>query len=118
MLHSLYHTRNTIYKTAFLTKAKPYEVPLRVYYYFVRNSVIVDDIIHQIVLLLFYIVYYLPVTVLELRFWVLDCDSSLITIKSGNKVAQKIVYNLINENILSLKVSLLRQSVWYLGITN
>ncbi len=34
------------------------------------------------------------------------------------KTAQKIVNNLINENIFPLKVSLLRQDGWYLGITN
>ncbi len=32
-----------------------------------------------------------------------------ITIKSDMKIAQKIVYNLINENIFPLKVSSLRQ---------
>ncbi len=42
----------------------------------------------------------------------------LLAIKSDMKTAQKIVSNLMNENILPLKVSTLRQDGWYLGITN
>ncbi len=41
-----------------------------------------------------------------------------IAIKNDKKTAQKIVNNLINENIFPLKVSSMRQDVLYLGITN
>ncbi len=40
-----------------------------------------------------------------------------ITIKSDIKSAQKIVNNLINENIFPFKVSPLRQAGCYMGIT-
>ncbi len=39
-------------------------------------------------------------------------------LKNDMKTAQKIANNLINENIFPLKVSSLRQDVWYLGIVN
>ncbi len=41
-----------------------------------------------------------------------------ITIKSDMKTAQKVVNNLMNENIFPLKVISIRQGGWYLGITN
>ncbi len=39
-------------------------------------------------------------------------------INSDRKTVQKIFNYLINENIFPLKISLLRQDVWYLGIPN
>ncbi len=65
------------------------------------KSLIIQDMIYQIVFGNFDL-YFLQ----------------FITNTSHIKTAQKTINNLINKNIFHLKVSSLRQDVWYLGITN